>query len=356
MTLVLILSWMLSEKKRRKAKALLYLALWDYVRDARGDDDRVRDHDRPSCNNQQSTRTMVTMEDGGMVETKEAGPTGMVMTIESNREQEEEEEQPAILEDPADILDVSLPRLFSIAPIAFSTSHPDAFHTYTPPSASSLRPIRLHIPQPSAEVYTKLHANHLWLAAVYLADCISLGEIRVEGRVAELGAAAGLPGIVACQKGAKVVSTDWGDEDILSTLRDNFTRSCARNWSVIAHAWGSDPTPPLVANTLHATPHPFDYLLLADTLWATEAHVALLDSVWNLLRPGGVAHFAAGLHTGRGPLDRLVIAARKRGGFVEMKKEVKWKSEGRWDDWQGMNEGSEEERGVVIYFTLTIPR
>lgn len=254
----------------------------------------------------------------------------------------------SMAEDPADILDIALPSLFDIPPIAFSTSSPAILHTYNPPNDHAA--IHLRLPNPSAEVYTKLQANHLWLAAIYLADRIHLGQIPVEGqRIAELGAAAGLPGVSACRLGAQVVGTDWGDQGILDALEDNFKRSCPDGrYAVKAHEWGSNPDPLLAA----LDGGQFDALLLADTLWVTEAHSALLDSIWSLLKPGGVAHIAAGLHTGRGPLQRFISAAQKRGGIISNQREVFWRSEGQWEEGSHHSSGLEEERGVVIYFQL----
>jgi nicotinamide N-methyltransferase len=275
-------------------------------------------------------------------------------------------------EDLADILDISLPALFSIAPIAFSTPTPTSFHTYLPPPPHT--PIQLRLPNPSAEVYSKLQANHLWLSALYLADLIHLQKIQVQGQIiAELGAGAGLPSLSACRLGAKVVASDWGDRGILEALEDNFTRTCpAGGWAVRGHEWGTDPTPLLdaldlvglrtgphedddLASRLDPKHNRFDKLFLADTLWVTEAHSALLDSVWNLLKPGGIAHIAAGLHTGRGPLWRFIEMAEKRGGTVMNQKEVLWKAEDEWEEGAvSSSSGLEEERGVVVYLELRV--
>lgn len=288
------------------------------------------------------------------------------------------------MEDSADIFDIALPSLFNLAPIAFSTPTPTSLHTYHPPPPHSA--IQLRLPNPSAEVYTKLQANHLWLSAIYLSDLIHLGTIPVEGRrIAELGAAAGLPGVSACKLGARVVGSDWGDEGILDALRDNFERECkGGRWAVRGHEWGTDATPLLDALTAldsarltssspekdgsneakllpneedsgSSGPFRFDALLLADTLWVTEAHSALLDSIFALLKPRGRAFIGAGLHTGRGPLQRFISAAEARGGVVENRREVFWKAEGEWEEGERGNGGLEEERGVVVYFELVVP-
>ena len=93
-------------------------------------------------------------------------------------------------------------------------------------------------------------------------------------------------------------------------------------------------------------------LLLADTLWVTEAHAVLLDSIFALLDAQGVAHIAAGLHTGWGPVERFRAAAEKRGGIISPIKVVRWQAGGGWADHTLQKEGLEEERGVVVNFTL----
>ena len=276
-------------------------------------------------------------------------------------------------EEPEDIFDSSLNSLFSIPPIAFSASSSSAFVTYSPPPASQLGPISLRLPQPDRGVWMKLQANHLWLSAVYLTDQLSTGQIgwperpshlqEKQVRVAELGAGAGLPGIIACLRGAEVISTDWGDPDILSSLRDNFARTCGpdRAWTVAPHEWGSDPAPLLA--TRERKSRRFDLLLMADTLWVTDAHSALLDSIFALLSTEGIAHVAAGLHTGRGPVERFCRAARERGAVVETVRELRYQGEGQWEGVEPVDDGTgsreevcgTEERGVVVHMTLKLP-
>ncbi|ORY35427.1 hypothetical protein BCR39DRAFT_509614 [Naematelia encephala] len=263
------------------------------------------------------------------------------------------------VEDATDIFDTSLSTLFSIPPIAFSTSSPSSLYTYNPPpSSSNTRPIYLRLPQPPAKLYTTLQAQNLWLSAVFLADSISTASINLSGRIAELGAGAGLPGIVCCRNGLEVVSSDWGVVEVLDAIRDNFKRSCPEgNWNVVGHRWGTDPKPLLTAKPMgNGDEMKFDELLLADVLWVTDAHKALLDSIFSLLKHRGTAHVAAGLHTGRGPVERFIRAAEARGASTGPIKEVRWRAEGGWDDYVFNTTSSEleEERGVVVYFKLHI--
>jgi hypothetical protein len=158
-----------------------------------------------------------------------------------------------------------------------------------------------------------------------------------------------------------VVSTDWGAEEILEVIRHNFERAKVQKYEVIGHKWGTDTTSlkqafDTVDNTdtdTEVDDGRFDSLILADTLWVTDAHSVLLDSVFSLLKRGGTAHVAAGIHTGRGPLDRFVTAARERGAVVAKVREVRW-NQGVWEDFQAP-ERSGDERGVVVYYTCTLP-
>ncbi|WVF72671.1 hypothetical protein IAT40_007489 [Kwoniella sp. CBS 6097] len=349
-------------------------------------------------------------------------------------------------EDITDIFDSSLTTIFDIPPIGFAPDHSTGLYVYNPsplpsihasdstiPSSSvppcsgtsqagpSSRPIELKLPQPPSNLYTTLQANLIWPSALYLADLIVHRQVDVKGKkVAELGAGAGLPGIVGLREGgaAGVVSTDWGVEEVLSVLEDNFTRACQgdnpikaekevgkgrsdvragdrdlmNQWKVVGHQWGTDPAPLLnalssattegttadgsssstisdksdQAHRIETVDHSdsdgrFGVLLLADVLWTTSSHSVLLDSISKLLRPQntqaqayGVAHITAGLHTGRGPVERFIASAKERGMKITMVREVRLGRNG-WEEYdESLAKAGEEERGVVVYFTLRL--
>lgn len=299
-------------------------------------------------------------------------------------------------DDDLDIFDSGLSSLFNVPPIGFSSSKHRP-HVYTPPSTSGLPPVDVWTASPPAAVFSKLQAQHLWLAAVYLADKIATGVIRPRGSVLELGAGAGLPSVVTglrrkadsgssaggkadatvseggeadagvkveaggkveagekvgaggkvengAEGGDVVVCTDYDDQTVIDNIARNVA---AANSPVIVrgHSWGT-PTDSLLA----LSPGGFS-LILADTLWSTETHGILLDSVLSLLAQDGVAHIAAGLHTGRGPHDRFKAFAAERGLKMDKVEEVIYDC-GEWKPHTAQGPGLEEERGVVIYYTL----
>ncbi|WVQ68210.1 uncharacterized protein L199_006417 [Kwoniella botswanensis] len=297
---------------------------------------------------------------------------------------EEEEE-----EDPTDIFDTSLSSLFSIPPIGFAPDH-NGYFTYNTPISDSQNPatqskaIKLKIPSPPSSLYTTLQAQLIWPSSIYLADLISLGTIDVKDKnVVELGSAAGLPGVVASIRGVKkVVSTDYGVKEVLDVLEDNFRTNSTKDnqdrWEVKGHCWGDSVddlvkciSPELIkSNGLgskvidaqneedghtsnEATRTKFDMILAADVLWTTSTHQILLDSIISLMTKDGITHITAGLHTGRGPLERFMRSAKDRGLVVEYKGEVRLKGDNSWEEYnQSMAVEGEEERGVVVWFTL----
>ncbi|GMK59148.1 hypothetical protein CspeluHIS016_0701630 [Cutaneotrichosporon spelunceum] len=262
------------------------------------------------------------------------------------------------MEDSADIFDTALCTLFQVPPIGFSTASPDDPHTYTPPVGT---PVRLWLPHPSASVHATLQANHLWLSAVFLADRIASGDISFGNAhpgtgseaVVELGAGAGLPSIMAARSGARVVCTDYDDSVVVATIQRNFEADKPGDWAVMGHGWGSD-----VSKLLSHAQRGYDAVLLADTLWSSDKHGILLDSVTSLLRrptegyAGGVVHVAAGLHTGRGPVTRFIKMVTERGLTATFQAEVQWLPGGGWGPHQWEGEELQEERGVVVYYTL----
>ena len=92
-----------------------------------------------------------------------------------------------------------------------------------------------------------LFAHFVWNAAILAADLIILGDFTVVGEtVLELGAGAGLPGIVACLHGARmVVLSDYESPKLLANLQanvdENIPATLRRNVFVEGHIWGRAP-------------------------------------------------------------------------------------------------------------------
>lgn len=292
--------------------------------------------------------------------------------------------------DPEAYFEDSLLSLFDHRPVAFSTSRPGEPYIYSPPTGSgdadrpscelSAKEIAVHLPVAPSALHSTLQLTHIWLSSILVADLIFSGRIDVaKKRVAELGAGAGLPSVAALRCGAsEVVASDYdvkmdrstnpaaGDldlEDVIGVLRHNLASNKPGDagdstWQVLGHTWAEDVTPLLTSpKARRSSPERFDILLLADLLWSSMAHTALVTSITHLLKPHvGVGHVVAGLHQGRGAVDRFKRAwlDAAEGNWCEDVEEVWWAKQGGWEPYakpQG-ELGSEEERGVVVWFKI----
>lgn len=103
--------------------------------------------------------------------------------------------------------------------------------------------------------------------------------------VLELGAGAGLPGLLAAQYAARVVLTDY-EEEILALLARNVEShtppACAT--SAVSLAWGVDAD---AARVLGDPATKFDLLLGADVVYWSASITPLIASVASLLAPRG---------------------------------------------------------------------
>lgn len=163
--------------------------------------------------------------------------------------------------------------------------------------------------------HSPTEAHHLWNGAKFIADYFEEEPARVRGKaVLELGAAAGLPSLVAGILGARrVVMTDFPDPDLVANMQKNIDEcdgtvepagSIAATIDAVGFVWGADPEPLLArlgapgeasaANGMQQLeqqqqqPPPrakFDVLVLADLLFRHSEHGALVRTIRQTMRP-----------------------------------------------------------------------
>lgn len=129
----------------------------------------------------------------------------------------------------------------------------------------------------------------MWNAGRTLATYIESNaqELVQDRSVLELGAAAGLPSLVAALHGASnVVMTDYPDADLVENMDFNIRAiSKLLSGSTITaqgYLWG-DPTQPLFAALPHGASG-FDTLILGDLLFNHSEHSKLITTVQNSLK------------------------------------------------------------------------
>ncbi|KAG8732797.1 hypothetical protein FRC11_010922 [Ceratobasidium sp. 423] len=209
--------------------------------------------------------------------------------------------------------------------------------------------IKIRVPDTKSENWA-LQADGVWQASVYLADHLPR-PLRGK-RVLELGAAAGLPGIVSAfgdpnDKPERVVLSDYPDEGILFQLRENaeLNRGSSRvQVDVKGHAWGS-------TIGLKDT---FDVVLAADVLWMENMHEALCDTLDRVLGASGKVHIVAGLHTGRQTITSFLATAKKHNLHPSELYQIRITDPSvrhEWTDWiEG--ESMDQRRGWLVVAVL----
>ena len=142
--------------------------------------------------------------------------------------------------------------------------------------------------------------HHIWNGARVLAQYMERNPSLFRDRtILELGAGAGLPGIVAAvEVGAKaVVLTDYPDEDLIDNLRHNAHETRNTNNTngpiveVRGYLWGDKNSEPLF-EALPSTEHDiggFDILLMADLNFNHHCHESLAESISLTMRKSGDA-------------------------------------------------------------------
>lgn len=143
-------------------------------------------------------------------------------------------------------------------------------------------------------------AHRLWNGAKIISDYFEAVPSRVEGRtVLELGAASGLPSLVAGLLGAeKVAMTDYPDVEIVQNMQKNIDLcdetagalkgKISQAIDAIGFVWGADASPLLQA--LPAKRTSYDVLILADLLFRHSEHGALVKTIRETMSETGVAY------------------------------------------------------------------
>ncbi|TFK39837.1 WD40-repeat-containing domain protein [Crucibulum laeve] len=262
--------------------------------------------------------------------------------------------------DAEDILLGSLETLYDYQPIILTSA--GSLYTHTTPSREGTSPITIVLRTPDTQAANwSLHASSIWASSIYLADHLDnlhLDKHKATSsnkdiRVLELGASAGLPGILIAKTTEDVLVTvsDYPDEQLIRTLTKNVeSNEVSARCRAIPYGWGSDPS-----KLLEETDG-FDVVIAADTLWNPDLHSIFIDALRSTLRksPTARVHLVVGLHTGRYTIQSFLKAVQEGGFDIESAIEKKTK-DGVSREWNVMTEGiddDKERRRWVVWITL----
>ncbi|GAA5975286.1 hypothetical protein JCM11641_005920 [Rhodosporidiobolus odoratus] len=268
------------------------------------------------------------------------------------------------VEDALDLFSDSLTSLFDEHMPA--KGDPLQLYIYTPPSATGQPPLTCRIPP---QQVNSLFAHHVWSASLRLADALAERRLRVEGEdVLELGAGAGIAGLMAARMGAKkVIISDYDDPALVANLKGNIklafpdSPDIQARLQAIGHSWAEEES--LQALLLANSDSPFSHILLADTLWSPTFYSPLLLSLTRLLARTSTAraHICAGFHSGRATVRSFLRKARKegfvlKGEWVEVGMngerrpwgwDIEGKVEGDEGQWEEKEDQSQRNKWVV---------
>jgi EEF1A N-terminal glycine/lysine methyltransferase len=262
-----------------------------------------------------------------------------------------------------DIFSSSLETLYDYRPITLASAGSEYKYTFNHQSIGCVN-ITLLAPN-TLPANWSLHASDIWASSIYLADHIdqvdldtlislSRGQTREKVHVLELGAGAGLPGILIAKLHGDAVSaivSDYPDEQLIKTLSDNVARNgVLQSCRAVAYSWGSDPL------CLLREQGRFDVIIAADTLWNPDLHGLFIVSLQATLKRSATArvHLVVGLHTGRYTLQSFMGAAQKAGFEVEtaIEHEIAGQRQRAWSVEREDGEDERERRRWVLWVIL----
>lgn len=210
---------------------------------------------------------------------------------------------------------------------------PEDFYPPTPPPTQQVynmrsgKQITLHLVGASP---TEAHV--LWNGAKFISDYFEDNPDRVRGKtVLELGAASGLPSLVAGILGAnKIVMTDYPDLDLVINMQKNIDECdetvepkgrIAEIIDAEGFVWGGDPAPLLARLPQGAEGDEkakFDVLVLADLLFRHKEHPDLVKTIRETMRvaPESVAYvFFTSYRPWKRELDLKFFDVAREAGF-----------------------------------------
>lgn len=132
----------------------------------------------------------------------------------------------------------------------------------------------------------------LWNAGRISAEYLEQNAPRLvtKRNVLEIGAAAGVPSIIAAIKGARtVVMTDYSDPDLVDNMRRNAVAAASMipegsQLHVAGYKWGADTDEIMSLLPEDTTTKAFDTLIMADVVYSHREHPNLIKTMQETLK------------------------------------------------------------------------